>query len=181
MNVVPSPSSPLSDPTSLVQRLFVQHSAQIRGFLTALAPNPSLADDAFQETFITITRKAETFDANRDFLAWACGIGRLKLLEGSRRPGACYRLLAPEVLETLCACEPMADADDERLGHLKECIKSLAPRARRIVEMCYQESHKPAEIARRLDWTPEAVYVALSRARSALRQCVDRKSGVTPT
>jgi len=41
--------------------------------------------------------------------------------------------------------------------------------------MRYQQAHKPAEIARRLGWGAESVYVALSRARSMLRECVARK------
>ncbi len=171
-----APSTP-AEKTSLVQRLFVQHSAQLRGFLVALSPDLALADDAFQETFITVTAKAAAFDVQRDFLAWACGIARLKLLEVGRRATGRARPLSEEVIEALSACEPPAQAEDVRLGYLAECTQSLAPRARQIVEMCYQESHKPAEIARRLDWTVEAVYVALSRARAALRDCVGRKVG----
>ena len=41
--------------------------------------------------------------------------------------------------------------------------------------MRYQQAHKPAEIAKRLGWGAESVYVALSRARAMLRECVARK------
>jgi RNA polymerase sigma-70 factor (ECF subfamily) len=41
--------------------------------------------------------------------------------------------------------------------------------------MRYREAHRPAEIAQRIGWTAESVYVALSRARAALRECVGRK------
>jgi DNA-directed RNA polymerase specialized sigma24 family protein len=39
----------------------------------------------------------------------------------------------------------------------------------------YRDEHKPQEIAQRLSWTPAAVSVALSRARRALRECIERQ------
>ena len=66
--------------------------------------------------------------------------------------------------------------DDRRLslaGRL--CLDKLAPQARRIVDLFYRDEHKPQEIAQRLSWTPAAVSVALSRARKALRECIERQ------
>ena len=58
---------------------------------------------------------------------------------------------------------------------LEECKDGLAPKARRVIALRYEESHRPPEIAERLGWTVNAVNVALARARKALRECVDRK------
>ena len=166
--------------TALVQRLFVQHSAQLRGFIVALLPDFGTADDVLQETFITVTAKAAVFDPQRDFLAWACGIARFKVMEAGRRATRQWQPLGDEVLEALAASEPPpAPTDDPRLAWLEDCLSVLTPQSRRIVELCYQQAHKPAEIARRLDWAPESVYVALSRARAVLRQCVERKAAET--
>ena len=162
--------------TALVQGLFIQHAAQLRGFIVALTPDLGLVDDVFQETFLTVTAKAEVFDPERDFLAWACGIARYKVMEAGRRAARQWQPLSDEVIEALCASEPSAQVEEPRLHHLVECLEELAPQSRRIVELCYQQAHKPGEIARRLAWTPEAVYVALSRARATLRQCVERKT-----
>ena len=159
----------------MVQRLFVQHAAHLRGFIVALLPDLAQVDDVFQETFLTVSAKAEAFDPERDFLAWACGVARLKVREAGRRAAREWQPLSEEVLEALAASEPDAANADQRLGLLADCVQALAPQSRRIVELCYQQSHKPAEIARLLEWSVESVYVALSRARAALRQCVDRK------
>jgi RNA polymerase sigma-70 factor (ECF subfamily) len=164
-----------SERTSSVQRLFVQHAAPLRGFIVALAPNLAMADDVFQETFLTITAKADAFDVQRDFLAWACGVARMKLMEAGRRVAKQGRPLSDEVLEALSASQPSAEPEENRLRYLAECLPKLSPQSRRIVDLCYQQGHKPAEIARRIEWTVEAVYVALSRSRAVLRQCVDRK------
>lgn len=164
------------DPTALAQRLFVQHSLHLRGFIVALMPDPGLVDDVFQETFLTVVKKAGDFDPARDFLAWACGIARMKIKEAGRRAARGWRPLSDEVLDALAASEPEPWADDPQLAVLSDCVNHLAPQARRIVELRYQQSHKPAEIARLIQWTVEAVYVALSRARAALKQCVGRKT-----
>ena len=54
-------------------------------------------------------------------------------------------------------------------------MESLAPKAREAVELRYQQSHRPPEIASRLGWTVESVHVALSRARVFLRDCVTQR------
>ncbi|QOV92077.1 sigma-70 family RNA polymerase sigma factor [Humisphaera borealis] len=160
---------------SIVQLLFLQHSAQVRGFIVALLPDLSQVDDVFQETFLTVTAKADVFDAQRDFLAWACGVARLKVREAGRKSPRQWRPLSDEVLEALAASEPPATGEDERLRHLADCVKALPEQSRRMIEYCYQQAHKPAEIARLMEWAVDSVYVALSRARSTLRDCVARK------
>ena len=69
------------------------------GSCVALLPDLARVDDVFQETFLTVSAKAEAFDPERDFLAWACGKHRrLRLggrplagrssdrIQGARRP-----------------------------------------------------------------------------------------------
>ena len=48
-------------PGEHVSALFVQFSSEIRGFILALLPDMIRADDVFQETFLTVTRKAADF------------------------------------------------------------------------------------------------------------------------
>jgi len=39
----------------------------------------------------------------------------------------------------------------------------------------YYGEHSPSQIARLVSWTPNAVRVALSRARSVLQDCLERR------
>ena len=43
------------------------------------------------------------------------------------------------------------------------------------MELRYQQAHSVPETAQRLGWTPGSLYVILCRARSALRECIERK------
>ena len=181
---MPSASDSSSQtPQEHVSALFVQFSPELRGFILALLPEMSRADDVFQETFLTATRKAGDYRPGTNFLAWACTIARYKVLEAGRRRTRDPLPLSPEVLESLCAALPEPEAADEenrRMRALGECLESLHPHTRRAMEMRYEQGHKPAEIAGRLGWTAESVYAVLSRARSALRECVAGKIKLDP-
>jgi RNA polymerase sigma-70 factor (ECF subfamily) len=158
-----------------VQMLFVQHTSALRGFILALLPDFSRVDDILQETFLTVTRKAAEFEPGSNFIGWACAIARFKVLEAGRNRGR-TQPLSGEVLDALCASEPEPEErGEEKLRLLAECLQRLPPASRRAVELRYQQAHKPAEIARQIGWTAEAVYVALSRARAALRTCIEGK------
>lgn len=168
------PDSP--DPrVAHVQMLFIQHTSQLRGFIIALMPDFGRVDDVLQETFLTITKKAADFRPGSNFLGWACTIARFKVLESGRKSAAGAQPLAPEVLESLAACAPEPESEDERIRLLAHCMRQLAPQSRRAVELRYQHAHKPAEIAKILGWTPNSIYVALSRARDVLKACVESK------
>jgi RNA polymerase sigma-70 factor (ECF subfamily) len=78
-------------------------------------------------------------------------------------------------LEALTAVEPPTPPNEARIQHLADCMGKLAPQARRAIELRYQQSHNPSEIARVMGWTTGAVKVALSRARLVLRECVERQ------
>jgi RNA polymerase sigma-70 factor (ECF subfamily) len=174
---IPEPTAPeVARQLALVQRLFVQHAARVRGFITALTPDLGMVDDVFQETYLTVTVKASSYDAERDFLPWACGIARFKVMEAGRRAAQAWKPLSNEVIEALCASEPEPDHDDVRLVHLEHCLGKLPAQARRLVTLFYHQSLKPAEITRMVGWTAESVYVALSRARAALRKCVEART-----
>jgi RNA polymerase sigma-70 factor (ECF subfamily) len=162
--------------TALVQGLFVQHLPALRGFVLSLVSDFSLVDDVVQETFLVITKKADSFQRGTNFRAWAWTIARYKVLQMLEKNAPTPERFAPEVLEALGAHETVETwCSDEQLQHLAKCMEELAPKAREAVELRYQQAHRPPEIASRLGWTVESVHVALSRARVFLRDCVTHR------
>jgi len=162
--------------TAHVQALFVQHLPALRGFVLSLVNDFSLVDDVVQETFVTITAKAATYQRGTNFRAWAWTIARFKTLQLLEKVAPAADRLSAEAIEALCAHEASESAfPEEALRHLGPCLQTLAPRARQAIELRYHQAHRPPEIARSLGWTVEAVHVALARARAALRECVTRR------
>ncbi len=171
-----APENQPGEHTILVQQLFVKHQTAVKAFILSLQPNFAEADDLVQETFLTVTRKAAEFRAGSNFLAWAFAIARFKLLEARRRGGKSPVALSDEVIELLAISAPEAGFFESRFAALRRCLERLAPRAQEILRLRYHEERGPAEIAARLDWSANAVNVALTRARNSMRDCVEKNS-----
>jgi RNA polymerase sigma-70 factor (ECF subfamily) len=166
-----------------VQAETLRHSEHLRGVLFLILGRHDAADDAFQELFLVLGDKADSFREGTDFLAWARTVARyvaLRLVARDRR----HRGLDPAVLELVAdEAERMArDGDDgeaERLA-LRRCLERLGPSARRILALRYESGLTPAAIGERLGRTASAIAVALSRSRAFLRACVDRRLAGPP-
>lgn len=169
------------DHTTKVQQLFVQEAASIKYFVLSLLPNPGEAEDLVQEVFLTVTAKAADFTEGSNFKAWAFTIARFKVLEFHRRQKwiphslseATMAMLADEAAEIP---DRYTIEKEQRLNQaLSRCIKKLAPKAKLLVERVYEDGVKPGAVAKEIGWKTNAAYVALSRARSTLRTCLERQ------
>ena len=162
------------DPTLRVQQLFVRHQGQLKAFVLALWPDFARADDVLQEVFLAVSAKAAEFEPETNFLAWARSITRFKLLEARRnapRTGA----MSDDVLASLAASGPEDWGSDRKLAALAKCLASLAPKAQEIVRLRYHREHSPPEIAQLLSRSVNSIGVALAKARTALRECIERQ------
>ena len=160
---------------ALVQQQFIEHVDELQGFVASLVPEPGLVDDIVQETFVAISARAAGYDPTTSFSAWLFTVARDKIREIGGKASAEARPFADDVLDVLLASQGGAKASSEKLQFIDECIAALAPQARRIVELRYQNAMKPRHVAKAIGWTSASVRVALSRARTAIRECVDRK------
>jgi RNA polymerase sigma-70 factor (ECF subfamily) len=171
MSAIPDPEH-----TTLVQGLFVQHLPALRGFLLSIVSDFTLVDDVVQETFLTVNSKAAQFEKGSNFRAWVFTIARFKALQALQKSAPPAERFSQEVLEALSAHESSEDwYSESQMRHLFACIQTLTPKAREVVELRYQQAHRPPEIARRVGWSVDSVHVALSRARNLLRDCVMQK------
>ena len=157
--------------TEEVQLLFVRHENSIRAFVRALQPSLSDADDVIQETFLTISRKASTFELGTNFVAWACGIARLKVLENFRQKKRA-NVLSETAISVLAEDAPSPEALSEREEALEGCIEKLTPKVRDLLWRRYSRRQSSTEMAEAAGMTSTAVRVALSKARVALRDCI---------
>lgn len=157
--------------TTRVQQLFVRHQSAVRAYVLALTADFVVAEDVVQETFLTVTAKSAEFRPDTNFVAWACAIARLKVLE-NRREG---RRFSPVVLESLGASVSFDEFQEDRLPLLLACLEQLPDKARDVVRLRYFSEHGPSEIARMLGRTVAGVNAALVKARDLLRRCVATK------
>jgi len=129
-----------------------------------------------QQVFLTVSDKADDYELETNFMAWARTIARYKIMNHWRRQKSAPEALSEEVLETLATEPPEEEPEESTFArNLGDCLSQLPPTARELVELRYQRELKPGAIADLKNWTPNSVYVALSRARALLRDCLESK------
>jgi RNA polymerase sigma-70 factor (ECF subfamily) len=173
----PDASQPVPEPspaahTLLVQKLFVKHQGVVKAYILSLLPSMADAEDVLQETFLTVSAKAAAFAEGTNFVAWACTIARFKVLEARRRLRQ-PSLLTEEAIDALSEEVPETGFFEERVEAVRRCLDRLAPRARQIVWLRYHGGCSCDDIGRQVGWRAAAVRVALAKARTALRSCVE--------
>jgi RNA polymerase sigma-70 factor (ECF subfamily) len=159
----------------LVQRLFLERVPELRRFVTATLPDLNLVDDVIQEAFKAITADAAFYDPTQSFTSWLHPIVRHAVATAGRRAEPLSQPFSEDVIDSLMASRPAVTDIAALRRWLDACVHELAPPARKIVELRYRKAMKPREVAKLMGWTNASVHVALSRARTALRQCVDKK------
>lgn len=155
---------------------FLRHQDDIRAVIASMVRDRTACDDVFQEVALVLWRKFDEFDATRSFGAWARGIAVRKVLQSFDKTRRAPVPFAPETLEAILAAfdaeEPAASPRD---AALVACIGKLPEKSRSLVAMRYDEGLSLDAIARRIASTLDAVNKALSRIRSALRECIEQR------
>lgn len=159
----------------LVQRLFLERVPEVRRFVAATLPDLALVDDVVADAFKAITGDAAYYDPKQSFTDWIRPHVRRAVVEIGRQSERSSQPFSADVLDVLAASRPEAGHVAAVRRFLQECVEELAPQARRIVELRYRKALKPREVAKLMGWTNPSVHVALSRARAAVRKCVDNK------
>ena len=168
----PEDGNETPDAQEAVQLLFVRHENSIRAFVRSLQPGLSDADDVMQETFLTISRKASTFEPGTNFVAWACSIARIKVLENFRQRKRA-NVLSEAAILALTEDAPSPEAFSEKENALEGCLDQLTPKVRDLLWRRYSRRQSSTEMAAAAGMTSIAVRVALSKTRVALRDCIN--------
>jgi len=156
------------------QRQFIQNTDVIRGFICGLLPDLSAADDVFQEVFLVVSEKAESFELETDFMGWVRAIARNKVMQHYARSR--LKPLDADVMDLLTVAAPSEPTYGSQFRKaLDLCLKKLASKARTMLQLRYEQNRSPAEIATILNWQPSSVHVGLSRVRQTLRKCAEKQ------
>jgi len=167
------------DHTLQVQQLFVRHQQAVLGYVLSIEPSLAEAQDILQEVFLTVSRKARTWTAETDFLAWVCTVARYEALHFQRTRARRAGRLDEDVIELLHANKVLDGSEwQDRVEALRRCLDRLAPRAKDLIRRRYHRAQMPQQIAAEVGWTVNAVRVALTRARRMLRECMERQLNI---
>lgn len=152
--------------------LYKRHSSKVYGFLTAKLRDRSLADDAFQATFMKLHQSREKYDSALPFAPWLFTVCRSAMLDTLRVRQKSTRLedLNPVALENAAMESPV---ETPALPDLK----MLPASQRQALELRYIHDLSFDEIAARLETSSENSRQLVSRAVKKLRKLVQGNGG----
>lgn len=145
----------------------------------------SLAEDAFQETLVDVTRRWSTFVEGGNLLGWLSGIIRNEALEIIRSRKNIAPLSDEEINDLidkqfeLHLTAEVAENVEATAARLRECVRALDNRARKMLLGFYYESSSCRAIAKSMRMHEPAVRLALFRLRERLRKCVVESEAVS--
>jgi len=158
--------------------------------------DPSLAEDAVQETFLAALKNIHQFDGRVDVKYWLRGILRNKIVDHIRKSVRRRKLQEDEVQDVLerflykasgvpttrpkpWAFNPdAAFAREEFWAAFESCMESLKDPMRTAFTLKMLEEQETEDICKELDITDNYLWVMLHRARSQLKECLETKWSV---
>lgn len=158
--------------------LVIAHHRDLLVYAVSLTRDTATARDIVQEAFIIAYEKREVFDVTRDFGTWMRGIVRNKWREWLRKNRR-YDLSENELARIdrdIAVWQASRQSEESSLfDTLAQCLELLPQSLRETVNAYYYEGRNGDEVADTLHLAPAAVRKRLQRARSLLKQCLDRK------
>lgn len=167
------------DRDSVVKALMRRRSELIAYAWIAVG-DADLAEDVFQDVSVLAIRKCDEINDQDHLTGWLYTAIRLRSLEVRRQRAKGSLLVSEQVLEAIQSNQAQTppQADSDRMAALRECIDLIQGVPRRVLEMRYRQNLKPAQIAKETDKNIQTIYKSLTRAHSALRDCVDERLSI---
>lgn len=167
---------------ALFTRLVRDSERALYAFVRSSLRARSDVEDVLQETWMAAWRGFDAYDRKRSFEAWLRGIARFKIIDRLRGGslGGQARFMPPEsVLAIADELDALAarrsDATQVVFTFMDECLATLPPPDRELIERVYRSRETCKAIADSDGDSADAVEKRLQRARLRLRNCVLNK------
>ncbi len=162
-------------------RLIIAHQPNLRAYIISLMPGVEGAADVLQEVNLVLWEKMHTFEMGTNFRAWAFAIARLEVKSHFRH---LHKTEIPMLPDSVAA--KLADQFDElyeakpehvevRLRALKQCLKRLDGKDRKMVEARYTGANNIRDFAVSTGIPANTLRVKLHRIRNGLRRCITER------
>ena len=158
-----------------LERLYSCTSAKLFGVALRILDDRAHAEEALQELYLTIWRRAYAFDPARGTaMTWLMTLARNAAVDRRRQVGRMRdAVLLPELELLDPAPDPLAavlEGDERR--RLGECLQTLDPRDRQFIAASFFEGSSYSELAAREGTPLPTVKSRIRRALLKLRGCM---------
>ncbi|WP_344696379.1 sigma-70 family RNA polymerase sigma factor [Sphingomonas rosea] len=134
-----------------LKAVYERTSAKLYGICLRVLGSEAEAQDALQDTFVTVWRRAATFEAGRASpITWLALIAHSRAIDLKRRRGASAEPIeqAADIADEREGAEALAVRADEQ-GRLHGCLETLDDRARGAIRSAFLDGLSYPELAAR--------------------------------
>ena len=158
------------------EALYRETSSRLFGICLRVLSERSEAEDALQDVFTTVWRKAAQFDVTRaSATAWLSMIARSKSIDRLRslpaRKAQADLELAQDLEDPGASPPQQAQAATDR-QQLERCLDQLEPRRRALIRAAFFEGATYEELATRLKTPLGSIKSWIRRSLLQLRECL---------
>ena len=134
------------------------------------------AEDVVQRVAQELARRFDEYDSSWPFVGWAVWIAKSRVIDFYRAQHRTRVVFSDELLRQLAdTIVEQAEGRSLRREALEACLDELPPRSRRLLDLRYAEERSADEMAHETGSTCGSVRVLLSRVRSVLASCIERR------
>jgi RNA polymerase sigma-70 factor (ECF subfamily) len=156
-------------------RLWTAASRRVHAYILTLVLNWADAEDLLQEVGVTAWEKFRDFEPGGDFVAWACGIARNKVLNFNQQAGR-RLVISSDLMEQI---EDMVRSESSRLERqhdaLQQCLDRLPEADRQLLRLRYMPGVPIKLLAEETGRSVDAIYKSLQRIYARLSECISRR------
>ena len=160
--------------------LVIAAQPRLYSYALALMPNLDSANEVLQEANRVMLESEDQYDPERDFLSWACGVIRYRVLAMVRDRGRDKLFFDSELVETIADYSARQTHDsEERQRLIRKCYEKLTEHQRMLLDLRYEPEASVASMAELLDRPASSISSSLTKIRRKLTDCVRRERGLT--
>jgi RNA polymerase sigma-70 factor (ECF subfamily) len=142
--------------------------AAIRGFHDA--------EDVVQRIAQELARRFDEYDPQRPFIGWGLWIAKSRVIDFHRANDRHPLVFSEQFLRRLAdTISEQAECRSDRREALEACLDELPDKSRRLLDLRYVDELSADQIAQSIGSTSGSVRVLLTRVRTALADCVQRR------
>lgn len=164
----------------VIRQLFDERIS-LMAYINMIVHDRHHAEDLFQDMLIEAIEKSDTIKDAEHLTRWLRTGARYRAIDHLRRQDKHSISLAPELLDKLDLSWQSASPQSipPRLDAMRECLSRMPGHTQQLLRMRYEVGKTGNEISKDLGRSNNAIYLALSRAHRALRDCIEQRLKAT--
>ncbi|MEX0341202.1 MAG: sigma-70 family RNA polymerase sigma factor [Erythrobacter sp.] len=162
---------------SALEEIYRATSAKLFGICYRILGDEKEAEDALQDVYLTLWRRADRYDADRASpISWLATFARNRAVDRLRTGKVRRGAVAEDEAAPVADENPLADTmliDAEREARVHTCLEKLEETPRNAIRTAFFEGRTYAELAERLDVPLGTMKSWIRRGLAKLKTCME--------